>query len=240
LHLPKETFVYVRSQPTTGVFIVQLPRAESSHLDEEGAAMSLLLPNSTQIPNVLLDLLMPCLRDSERSVLLYICRRTYGFQREADAISLSQFVDGLRSTQGRQLDLGCGVSRAKVVEALQFFQATGLVERLAGGVGRTHIGRYRINLQAALVQKLNLLQEIENPREKIVYFLNQFRKGLESKPFPPQKGPRSAQKKVSKVNLQNQGKEKRNQDRLLTHETKAEDEAAFAQRYDLANRPYRP
>jgi len=200
--------------------------------------MSLLLPNSTQIPNVLLDLLMPCLRDSERSVLLYICRRTYGFQREADAISLSQFVDGLRSTQGHQLDLGCGVSRSKVVEALRFFQAAGLVERLAGRVGRTHTGRYRINLQAALVQKLTLLQEIENPREKIVHFLNQFRKGSESKPFPAQKGPLSAQKKVYKVNPQNQEKEKRNQERLLTHETAARDEADFLRRYDDINRAY--
>jgi hypothetical protein len=57
-----------------------------------------LLPNSTQIPNVLLDLIMPFLRPSERAVLLYICRRTYGFRRDVDAISLDQF--GVTSRNG--------------------------------------------------------------------------------------------------------------------------------------------
>jgi phage replication O-like protein O len=50
----------------------------------------LLIPNTTQVPNVLLDVMMRQLSDPALRVLLAIVRKTYGFQKEADHISLTQ------------------------------------------------------------------------------------------------------------------------------------------------------
>nr|MDP9472985.1 replication protein [Chloroflexota bacterium] len=55
--------------------------------------------------------LMPQLSDAELRVLLYIVRRTFGFKREADAISLSQMVSGITTREGQVLDRGTGLSK---------------------------------------------------------------------------------------------------------------------------------
>lgn len=44
----------------------------------------------TQVPNLILDENMASLTGSEFKVLICICRKTYGFQKKADAISTSQ------------------------------------------------------------------------------------------------------------------------------------------------------
>ena len=58
---------------------------------------SQLIPNSTPIPNVALDLILPFLYESEAKVLLYILRRTYGFERpeQFEQIALTQFAGGI-------------------------------------------------------------------------------------------------------------------------------------------------
>ena len=63
-----------------------------------------LIPNSTQVPNVILDLFIPRLPEGEARCSLYICRRTFGFHKKRDRISLSQFVDGIRDKEGKVLD----------------------------------------------------------------------------------------------------------------------------------------
>ena len=55
-----------------------------------------LIPNSTQIPDVILDHWMAELSGAELKVLLYIARRTYGFGRDSDHISLNQIACGIR------------------------------------------------------------------------------------------------------------------------------------------------
>src|SRR5215213_3594469 len=69
-------------------------------------------PSYTQVPDELFDVLMPSLPDAELRVLLYIVRRTFGFKRDADAISLSQMVSGIVTRDGRRLDAGTGLSKA--------------------------------------------------------------------------------------------------------------------------------
>src|SRR6476661_466484 len=81
-------------------------------------------PNYTQVPDELFDLLMPCLSECELRVLLYIIRRTFGFKRDSDFISLSQLVDGIVTRDGQRLDFGAGVARSSAVRALK-----GLVEK---------------------------------------------------------------------------------------------------------------
>jgi phage replication O-like protein O len=49
-----------------------------------------LLPNFTAIPNMVLEKLMPGLSKAALKVLLAVARKTYGFHKERDAISLTQ------------------------------------------------------------------------------------------------------------------------------------------------------
>ncbi|MGH2346622.1 MAG: replication protein, partial [Chloroflexota bacterium] len=75
-------------------------------------------PNTTPVPDVYFDLLLPDLGLAEWRVLLYVVRRTLGFKKLSDAISLDQFTDGIVTHDGARLDAGTGLSRSNVHEAL--------------------------------------------------------------------------------------------------------------------------
>lgn len=49
-------------------------------------------PNYTQIPNVIMDYWGSVLTPAEFKVLIFICRKTFGFQKKSDKISLSQIM----------------------------------------------------------------------------------------------------------------------------------------------------
>jgi phage replication O-like protein O len=49
-----------------------------------------LIPNFTPVPNVVLEKLMPGLSKAALKVLLAVARKTYGFHKDRDAISLTQ------------------------------------------------------------------------------------------------------------------------------------------------------
>jgi len=76
-------------------------------------------PNYTQVPDELFDQLLPQLSGAELKVLLYIVRRTFGFKRESDAISLSQMLTGIRRKDGMFLDRGTGLSKPALLAALR-------------------------------------------------------------------------------------------------------------------------
>src|SRR5215216_3665019 len=84
-------------------------------------------PAYTQVPDELFDVLMPQLADCELRVLLYIIRRTFGFKRETDAISLSQMVSGITTADGRVLDRGTGLAKATVARGLKGLRAKGVI-----------------------------------------------------------------------------------------------------------------
>lgn len=139
-----------------------------------------LIPNSTQIPNLILDLLLPKLPEAESKCMLYIARRTYGFHVEEDRISFSQFIKGIKTSRGKILDYGTGLARASVNEGLK-----NLIKAEAIFVRKDTKGNYyRINLDMAV--------------DKVVQKVNQFRKqtriGSESRP-----------KQVHLLNLQKKG-----------------------------------
>ena len=81
-------------------------------------------PNYTQVPDDVFDVLLPELSESELKVLLYIIRRTFGFKKDADTISLKQMVEGIRTKDGRQLDRGAGVSKTSATRGV-----AGLVDK---------------------------------------------------------------------------------------------------------------
>jgi len=75
-------------------------------------------PNYTIVPDELFDELLPTLSGSELKVLLYIIRRTFGFKKDADSISLSQMLNGITTKDGRVLDRGAGLSKGSLIESL--------------------------------------------------------------------------------------------------------------------------
>jgi len=85
-------------------------------------------PNLTPVPDDFFDLLAPNLSEAELRVLIYILRRTFGFKKERDAISLSQMVSGIRTKDGRTLDLGTGMSRRGVMKGCAGLVEKGIIE----------------------------------------------------------------------------------------------------------------
>jgi hypothetical protein len=81
-------------------------------------------PRYTPIPDEFLDDVAPNLTEAELRVALYVLRRTFGFKKQADAISLSQMSEGIRTKDGKILDHGTGMSRSAVWRG-----AKGLVEK---------------------------------------------------------------------------------------------------------------
>src|SRR6185369_8811212 len=71
------------------------------------AVSKLLIPNTTQVPNVLIDVVMRQISDAALRVLLAVVRKTYGFQKKCDAVSLTQ------------LQKLTGMSRKAVVDGIK-------------------------------------------------------------------------------------------------------------------------
>ncbi len=76
-------------------------------------------PNNTQVPDELFDEIMVHLSGAELKVLLYVIRRTYGFKRESDNISLSQMLTGIVKRDGNRLDHGTGLSKPTLLSAIR-------------------------------------------------------------------------------------------------------------------------
>lgn len=75
-------------------------------------------PQYTPVPDELFDILLPELSESELKVLLYIIRRTFGFKKDSDNISLRQMTDGIVTRDGKRLDYGAGISKTSVVRGV--------------------------------------------------------------------------------------------------------------------------
>ena len=89
-----------------------------------------LTPNYTQIPDQVFDELLPILSGNEIKILMYICRRTFGFKRDTDNISLSQMVSGITTKAGIQLDGGTGLSKASVARTLKDLEEKDIIVRV--------------------------------------------------------------------------------------------------------------
>src|SRR4051794_22900532 len=84
-------------------------------------------PTYTQVPDELFDELLPELSGAELKVLLYIIRRTFGFKRDRDSISLSQMLNGVHSRNGTVFDRGAGVSKPTLLQALRSLEERGII-----------------------------------------------------------------------------------------------------------------
>ena len=93
---------------------------------------NIFFPNTTQVPNFVFDVLMKkCGKTPTRFfVLLAIIRKTYGWQKHEDLLSLSQIIELT------------GMSKNAVKDALKFWQKEKVIKLLSKGDGRK-ISKYR-------------------------------------------------------------------------------------------------
>lgn len=134
-----------------------------------------LIPNSTQIPNIILDHIFPQLPEAEARCLLYICRRTFGFHRDTDRISFTQFENGITSKEGETLDVGTGLSRPSINQALSNLFNAEIIHITKSSKGNF----YEINLNLdtdKVVKRVNQLRELTRSSKaslpKVVKLLN--------------------------------------------------------------------
>lgn len=85
-------------------------------------------PTTTPVPDLLFDHVMQELNEGELKVLLYIIRRTFGFKKQCDEISLAQMVEGIVTKEGSILDRGTGLSKKTVMAALRSLKDKNLIE----------------------------------------------------------------------------------------------------------------
>lgn len=85
-------------------------------------------PTYTQVPDEVFDVLLPTLSKPELKVLLYVIRRTFGFGKDADAISISQLSEGITRRDGTKLDLGTGLPRSSVRTATKSLVDRGILD----------------------------------------------------------------------------------------------------------------
>lgn len=85
--------------------------------------------NTTPVPDEFFDYIAPQLGEAELRVMLYVFRRTRGFKKTSDAISLGQFINGIkRKSDGQQIDYGCGLTnRTTIMSALRSLSQRGLI-----------------------------------------------------------------------------------------------------------------
>ena len=151
-----------------------------------------LIPNSTQLPNIILDFVVPLIPEAEARCLIYICRRTFGFHKSSDRISFSQFMGGIKDRRGQILDYGANLARASVYKGLK-----NLVDAEAITVRKSRAGNY---------YQINLHMDVD----KVVQLVNQFSKRTRS-------GSATRPKVVQQVNTQNLGNKEKSSIRDPVH-----------------------
>jgi DNA-binding transcriptional ArsR family regulator len=105
-------------------------------------------PTFTQVPDELFDELMPHLSGAELKVLLYIIRRTFGFKKESDNISLQQLLHGITTAEGTVLDRGTGLSKKTLLETIKSLMEKNLIltERRRSKEKGDEPTTYRLNM----------------------------------------------------------------------------------------------
>jgi hypothetical protein len=105
-------------------------------------------PTTTPVPDEVFDVLMPQLSGAELKVLLYICRRTFGFKKASDSISLYQIAHGIRTRDGRVLDGGTGLCKRHVQRALKVLEKKNIIRvtRKVDETGLNEVNTYSLNM----------------------------------------------------------------------------------------------
>ena len=105
-------------------------------------------PNYTPVSDELFDEQLPDLSGSELKVLLYIIRRTFGFKKDSDNISLNQLLNGITTKEGIVLDRGTGLTKKTLLEAIKSLVEKNLIitERRRSKEKGDEPTTYRLNI----------------------------------------------------------------------------------------------
>jgi uncharacterized protein YaiI (UPF0178 family) len=114
----------------------------------QGTFPGFQFPTTTPVPDEVFDVLMPQLSGAELKVLLYICRRTFGFKKESDTISLHQIAHGITTRDGRVLDGGTGLCKRHVIRALKVLEKKNIIKvtRKVDETGLNEVNTYSLNM----------------------------------------------------------------------------------------------
>jgi len=104
----------------------------------------MLIPNSFQTPNIIVDEVLPYLQGSETKVVLFLIRKTFGWHKKQDKISLSQF------------EKGTGLSRQSIIDSLNFLCDLNLVLKYETQKGSTN--SFELNIDWNLEQNKSSLK----------------------------------------------------------------------------------
>jgi phage replication O-like protein O len=106
-------------------------------------------PTTTPVLDEVFDVLMPQLSGAELKVLLYICRRTFGFKKKSDTISLHQIAHGITTRDGRVLDGGTGLCKRHVQRALKVLEKKKIIKvtRKVDETGLNEVNTYSLNMR---------------------------------------------------------------------------------------------
>lgn len=121
-------------------------REEGFVIDAERKT-GVIIPNSTQVPNEIIDKYLKDLTGAELKVLLYLIRKTFGYnKKDGDRISLSQISNGVKSKSGKIIDRGTGLSTRTAIRAIKFLEKAGLIEvfRTKNKESNNEINFYRL------------------------------------------------------------------------------------------------
>ncbi|MBP7284242.1 MAG: replication protein [Leptospiraceae bacterium] len=146
---------------------------------------NIFFPNTTQVPNFVFDVLMAkCGKAPTRFfVLLAIIRKTYGWQKHEDLLSLSHIIELT------------GMSKNAVKDALKFWQKEKVIKLLSKGDGRK-ISKYR----CLLYDYMDTQRTSETPPEgQSVTPTESVNGTLEGQPMTPQKQLNQLSKTINKI-----------------------------------------
>ena len=87
-------------------------------------------PHFLMLPEVFSDKYMAYLSGAEVKILIYLFRRTLGFGRREDDISISQMANGLKAENGTIFDHGTGLSKDTVVQAIKSLIKKNMIEKV--------------------------------------------------------------------------------------------------------------
>ncbi len=105
--------------------------------------------------NYFVDHYLHIVNDDELRVLVYLLRRTIGFQKLEDSVSLSQFLAGSVTAEGRQLNHGTGLSKKRLLRTLHKLEEEGhlVIERGKTARGGNQTNRYQLTFVQAVIQR---------------------------------------------------------------------------------------
>jgi len=84
--------------------------------------------NFSRLPHQFIEIMPQIETKGEMAVILYILRHTWGFQETSKKITLDEFENGRKKSDGTRMDGGTGLSRPTILDGLERAEAHGFIE----------------------------------------------------------------------------------------------------------------